>query len=390
MSKRAPNADTVPVRRATRPSTASSTSATVASGTTAGVDPAANGRRSGRRPRTPVPAARASLGPPGRSARPVRARPASSVRRHATDAPASRRPTQRRPRARPTVAASAAMTSRTRERAIRPVSRLVNPSHRASVSRGTTVIRTRRTLGSAGVGGGCRLDEAQAFWLVEPGRGEIRPVALPEPGPGRRARPHPADRGQPRHRVARLPRRRARGPVRRDARAVPGGRLPRPGEVRLPQRRAWSRRGRPSCAGARCSVSTRIRRAYVVPADAVLRRADGVPRAPGRARRDRRDRASTRSGTPAPLVGDRITVVGAGMVGCCVARLLARDPRRRASTLVDVDPARARSRRRWASGSRCPTEDAAATGPGASTPAPPRPDCSVAGPARARGHRRSS
>jgi threonine dehydrogenase-like Zn-dependent dehydrogenase len=41
----------------------------------------------------------------------------------------------------------------------------------------------------------------------------------------------------------------------------------------------------------------------------------------------------------APLLGDRITVVGAGMVGCCVARLLARIPGVRV-TLVDVDAAR--------------------------------------------------
>jgi threonine dehydrogenase-like Zn-dependent dehydrogenase len=42
----------------------------------------------------------------------------------------------------------------------------------------------------------------------------------------------------------------------------------------------------------------------------------------------------------APLVGDRVAVVGAGMVGCCVARLLARFPAV-AVTLVDVDAARA-------------------------------------------------
>ena len=41
-----------------------------------------------------------------------------------------------------------------------------------------------------------------------------------------------------------------------------------------------------------------------------------------------------------PLVGDRVAVVGAGMVGCCVARLLARIPGVEV-TLVDVDPARA-------------------------------------------------
>ena len=42
----------------------------------------------------------------------------------------------------------------------------------------------------------------------------------------------------------------------------------------------------------------------------------------------------------APLVGDRVTVVGAGMVGCCVARLLGRFPGVQV-TLVDVDAGRA-------------------------------------------------
>jgi threonine dehydrogenase-like Zn-dependent dehydrogenase len=40
-----------------------------------------------------------------------------------------------------------------------------------------------------------------------------------------------------------------------------------------------------------------------------------------------------------PLLGDRVTVVGAGVVGCCLARLLARHPALRV-TLVDVDPSR--------------------------------------------------
>ena len=42
----------------------------------------------------------------------------------------------------------------------------------------------------------------------------------------------------------------------------------------------------------------------------------------------------------APLVGDRITVVGAGMVGCCVAALLARFPGVQVE-LVDTDARRA-------------------------------------------------
>ena len=41
-----------------------------------------------------------------------------------------------------------------------------------------------------------------------------------------------------------------------------------------------------------------------------------------------------------PLVGDRVAVVGAGALGCCVARLVARVPGTQV-TLVDVDPGRA-------------------------------------------------
>jgi threonine dehydrogenase-like Zn-dependent dehydrogenase len=42
----------------------------------------------------------------------------------------------------------------------------------------------------------------------------------------------------------------------------------------------------------------------------------------------------------APLLGDRIAVVGAGMVGCCVAKVLAGFPAVRVQ-LVDTNPARA-------------------------------------------------
>src|SRR5262249_19540613 len=42
----------------------------------------------------------------------------------------------------------------------------------------------------------------------------------------------------------------------------------------------------------------------------------------------------------APLVGDRIAVVGAGMVGCCVAALATKIPGARVQ-LVDVDESRA-------------------------------------------------
>jgi Zn-dependent alcohol dehydrogenase len=79
--------------------------------------------------------------------------------------------------------------------------------------------------------------------------------------------------------------------------------------------------------------------AYVVPEHAVTVVPDDVPA-----------RRAVLAGTvetavnalwdAAPLVGDRVSVVGAGMVGCCVARLLARFPGVDV-TLVDVDSSRA-------------------------------------------------
>lgn len=79
--------------------------------------------------------------------------------------------------------------------------------------------------------------------------------------------------------------------------------------------------------------------AYVVPATDVTVVPDGVPA-------DRAVLAGTVETAvnalwdARPLIGDRIAVVGAGMVGCCVARLLADVPGVEV-TLVDVDPSRA-------------------------------------------------
>ena len=101
--------------------------------------------------------------------------------------------------------------------------------------------------------------DARAFWLREPGVGEIRPVALPEPGPGEvlvRTLYSGISRGTetlvfrggvPASQYA------------DDAGAVPGRRVSRAGEVRLPQRRRGRRRARRSCSAARCSACTRTR-----------------------------------------------------------------------------------------------------------------------------------
>jgi threonine dehydrogenase-like Zn-dependent dehydrogenase len=78
---------------------------------------------------------------------------------------------------------------------------------------------------------------------------------------------------------------------------------------------------------------------YVVPAAAVLPVPDGVPA-----------RRAVLAGTvetavnvlwdAAPMVGDRVSVVGAGMVGSCVARLVSQIPGT-SVTLVDTNPERA-------------------------------------------------
>lgn len=78
---------------------------------------------------------------------------------------------------------------------------------------------------------------------------------------------------------------------------------------------------------------------YVVPASAVTVVPDGVPA--GRAvLAGTVETAVNALWDASPLIGDRIAVVGGGMVGCSVAALLGRFPGVRLQ-LVDADPARA-------------------------------------------------
>ena len=113
----------------------------------------------------------------------------------------------------------------------------------------------------------------------------------------------------------------------RDAGPVPGRRVPGAGEVRLSQRRPWSSRGRRRCAGGPCSACTRTRTAtWCRPRRSASCRT-AVP--PGRAvLAGAVETALNALWDAGPLIGDRIAVLGAGMVGCCVARLLAAAARR--------------------------------------------------------------
>ena len=79
--------------------------------------------------------------------------------------------------------------------------------------------------------------------------------------------------------------------------------------------------------------------AYVVPASAVTVVPDDVPAARAVLAGTVETAVNACWDAP-PLIGDRIAVVGAGMVGCCVARLLAGLPGDEV-TLVDVDASRA-------------------------------------------------
>ena len=180
---------------------------------------------------------------------------------------------------------------------------------------------------------------ARAFWVSEPGRGEVRAAELAAPEPGEV-----------------LVRALHSGISRGTELLVHGGRVPerqraamrapyQAGEFPGPVKYGYLSVGRveagpPDLLGRTVFCLHPHQTAYVVPAAAVTPVPAGVP-----------PRRAVLAGTAetalnalwdlAPLIGDRVAVVGAGMVGCCVARLLARIPATEV-TLVDVDPSRAR------------------------------------------------
>ena len=168
--------------------------------------------------------------------------------------------------------------------------------------------------------------DARAFWLRAPGAGEIRPVTLPAPGADEvlvRTLYSGVSRGTETLVFAgRVP----ADQYATDARPVPGGRLPGPGQVRLPQRRGRRGGARRRCAGGPSSACTRTRpRTSCRPAAVVV-----VPRRVPAARAVLAGTVETAVNAlwdAAPLVGDRVTVVGGGMVGCCVAAAAGPLPR---------------------------------------------------------------
>ncbi|KAB1161352.1 zinc-dependent alcohol dehydrogenase [Micromonospora sp. DT46] len=180
--------------------------------------------------------------------------------------------------------------------------------------------------------------EARAFWLRTPGEGEIRSAPLADPGPDEV-----------------LVRSRYSGVSRGTETLVFAGRVPadqhaamrapfQEGDFPAPVKYGYLNvgvveRGPDELRGRTVFCLHPHQTAYVVPAGAVVPVPDAVP--PARAvLAGTVETAVNALWDAAPLVGDRVSVVGGGMVGCCVAALLARFPGVRVE-LVDTDPARA-------------------------------------------------
>ena len=180
--------------------------------------------------------------------------------------------------------------------------------------------------------------EASAFWVREPGEGEIRPVRLLEPGAGEvtvRTLRSGISRG-----TETLVFRDSAPESQYAAMRAPFQEGNFPGPVKYGYLNVGVvEQGPPDLRGRTVFCLYPHQTAYVVPAQAVVPVPDDVP--PERAvLAGTVETAVNALWDAAPLVGDRVTVVGAGMVGCCVSRLLARFPGVEV-TVVDTDPAKA-------------------------------------------------
>jgi 2-desacetyl-2-hydroxyethyl bacteriochlorophyllide A dehydrogenase len=179
--------------------------------------------------------------------------------------------------------------------------------------------------------------EATAFWIDQPGDGVLRREALQPPGDGEvlvrtlytgisRGTEASVFHGQ----VPPSEYQRMRAPFQE-------GDFPGPvkyGYLNV----GVVEQGPPTLRGRTVFTLFPHQSAFVVPAEAVAPVPDGVP-----ARRavlaGAVETALNVLWDTAPLIGDRISVVGAGMIGCCVARLLRGIPGVDV-VLIDTDPGR--------------------------------------------------
>jgi threonine dehydrogenase-like Zn-dependent dehydrogenase len=179
----------------------------------------------------------------------------------------------------------------------------------------------------------------RAFWLREPGRAELRPVELSRPGPDEvlvRTRYSAVSRGteslvfhgkvpESQHQAMRAP--------------FQDGDFPAPvkyGYLNV----GVVEEGPAALRGRTVFCLYPHQTAYVVPAEAVTVVPDSVP-AQRAVLAGTVETAVNAVWDAAPMLGDRIAVIGAGMVGACVAAVLAAFPATRVQ-LVDVDPSRER------------------------------------------------
>jgi threonine dehydrogenase-like Zn-dependent dehydrogenase len=180
--------------------------------------------------------------------------------------------------------------------------------------------------------------EASAFWVREPGTGEIREELVPDPGPGEvlvRTLRSGISRG-----TESLVFRGGVPPSLHASMRAPFQSGDFPGPVKYGYLSVGVvEQGAAHLVGRTVFALHPHQTAYVVPADAVTIVPDDVP-VERAVLAGTVETAVNALWDAAPLVGDRVAVVGAGMVGCCVARLLARMPAV-AVTLVDTNPARA-------------------------------------------------
>ncbi|MGW3990644.1 zinc-dependent alcohol dehydrogenase [Streptomyces sp. NPDC004830] len=178
----------------------------------------------------------------------------------------------------------------------------------------------------------------RAFWIDAPGRGVVRDVEVPAPGTDEvlvRALYSGVSRG-----TETLVFRGGVPAGQHTAMRAPFQEGDFPGPVKYGYLSVGVvEEGPASLAGRTVFCLFPHQSRYVVPASAVTPVPDGVP-AERAVLAGTVETAVNALWDAAPLLGDRIAVVGGGMVGCSVAALLGRFPGVRVQ-LVDADPSRA-------------------------------------------------